>query len=150
MTLEGCDIRPGFSKMKAFLFNHGRKKRRGGFSLVEAAFSIGLLSFGVLTLSPLLALGLKSSRLARNNRATAQIAQTLVEEAKQGTLPTGTVYFDSGGATCPTSAQAAYTVQSSSLPVAGSPALTQLKLQVTPLGAPDRARIYAVIFQAAP
>jgi hypothetical protein len=92
---------------------------------------------------------LKSSRLARNDRATAQIAQTLVEEAKQGTLPTGIVYLDFEGATCTMSAQAAYTAQSTEFPVAGSPALTQLQLQVTPLGAPDRARTYAVVFQAA-
>jgi uncharacterized protein (TIGR02598 family) len=133
--------------MKPFFFNHGRKRQRGGFSLVEATFSIGLLSFGFLTLAPLLSVGLKSARLARNDRATAQIAQTLVQEAEQGTLPAGTVYLDFEGASC-SSAQAAYTVQCTSLPVAGNPALTQTALRVTPLGAPDRARTYAVVFQA--
>jgi len=80
--------------MKLFLFHQGSKQRRGGFSLVEATFSIGLMSFGFLTMAPLLGLGLKTARLARDDRATAQIAQTLIEEAEQGTLPSGTVYLD--------------------------------------------------------
>jgi type II secretory pathway pseudopilin PulG len=78
--------RPGFPKMNSFRIRSVGKKQRGGFSLVEATFSIGLLSFGFLTLAPLLALGLKTARHARDDRATAQIAQTLIEDAKQGTL----------------------------------------------------------------
>ena len=133
--------------MNSFRIYSGVKKQRGGFSLVEATFTIGLMSFGFLALAPLLALGLKTARLARNDRATAPIAQTLVEEARQGTLAPGTVYLDFEGAPC-NSAQAAYTAQSTSQTVAGSASLTQLTLRVTPLGAPDRARIYAVVFQA--
>ena len=132
--------------MNSFRIGSGEKKRRGGFSLVEATFTIGLMSFGFLTLAPLLALGLKTARLARDDRATAQIAQTLIEEARQGTLAAGTVYLDFEGAACG-SAQAAYTAQSTSLPITGSASLTRLTLQVTPLGAPDRVRIYAVVFQ---
>jgi uncharacterized protein (TIGR02598 family) len=130
--------------MKHFRFHHGRAHRRGGFSLVEATFSIGLMSCGFLTLAPLLALGMKTARLARNDRATAQIAQTVIEEAKQGTLAPGTVYLDFEGAAC-ASTQAAYSVQTTSQPLATS--LSRLTLQVTPVGAPDRARIYAVVFQ---
>jgi uncharacterized protein (TIGR02598 family) len=133
--------------MKPFLFMHGGKKQRGGFSLVEVAFSIGLLSFSMLTLAPLLALGLKNSRAARNDRESAQIAQTLVQEAEQGTPVTGTVYLDfEGAASCP--AQAAYTARATSIPVTGNAALTRLTLLLTPVGEPDRARIYAVVFQA--
>ena len=132
--------------MNSFRTFSGGKKQRGGFSLVEATFSIGLLSFGFLALAPLLALGLKTARLARNDRATAQIAETLVEEARQGTLASGTAYLDLEGAPC-SSAQAAYTVQSTTQTVSAIASLTQLKLQVTPLGAPDRTRIYAVVFQ---
>ena len=51
----------------------GEKVKRGGFSLAESALSIGLISFGLLTLVPLLALGLKTSRLARDDRAGAEI-----------------------------------------------------------------------------
>jgi hypothetical protein len=134
--------------MKFFLFNGDKKQLRGGFSLVEAAFSIGLLSFGILTLAPMLALGLKSSRFARDDRATAQIAETLVEEAKGGTLAPGTIYLDPEGAPC-TPAQAAFTAQSTLAPLADGAALTQLTLRLTPLGAPDRARTYAVVFQTA-
>jgi uncharacterized protein (TIGR02598 family) len=133
--------------MKPISFNHGGKRQRGGFSLVEASFSMGLLSFGFLTLAPLLGTGLKTARVAQNDRATAQIAQALIQEAEQGTLPAGTVYLDFEGASC-SPAQAAYTVQATSLPVAGNPALTQTALRVTPIGAPDRARTYAVVFQA--
>jgi uncharacterized protein (TIGR02598 family) len=134
--------------MKLFRFHHGREHRRGGFSLVEATFSIGLLSFGFLALAPLLAMGLKTARLARNDRATAQIAQTLIEEAKQGTLAPGTVYLDIQGTVLNSAQTAAYTAQSTSQTIAGSASLTRLTLRVAPLGAPDRARIYAVVFQA--
>jgi len=136
--------------MNSFRIGSGGKRQRGGFSLVEATFSIGLVSFGVLTLAPLLALGLKTARLARDDRATAQIAQTLTEEAKQGTLASGTVYLDIQGTPLSSAQTAAYTAQSTSQTVAGSGSLTQLKLQITPLGAPDRTRIYAVVFQTPP
>ena len=141
-----------FPKMKSFRIRPAGKKQRGGFSLVEATFSIGLLSFGFLTLAPLLALGLKTARHARDDRATAQIAQTLIEDAKQGTLAPGTVYLDIQG-TALNSANnstqmAAYAAQSTSVtPYQGSASLTQMTLRVTPLGAPDRVRTYAVVFQ---
>ena len=136
--------------MKFFLFHHGGKQQRGGFSLVEATFSIGLMSCGFLTLAPLLALGLKTARLARDDRATAQIAQTLIEEARQGTLASGTVYLDIQGTPLNSAQTAAYAAQSTSQTVVGSNSLTQMKLQITPLGAPDRTRIYAVVFQTPP
>src|SRR5476649_771935 len=134
--------------MKSFRIRSGEKKQRGGFSLVEATFSIGLMSFGFLTLAPLLALGMKTARLARDDRATAQIAQTLMEEARQGTLAPGTVRLDFEGAPCG-SAPPAYTAQSTSVtPYLGNTSLIQMTLRVTPLGAPDRARTYAVVYQA--
>jgi len=136
--------------MKSFRRFSGRKRRRDGFSLVEATFSIGLLSFGLLSLAPLLALGLKTARGARDDRATAQIAQTLIQEAKQGTLPSGTVYLDIQGDTLSSSQSAAYSAQSTSQPMAGNTFLTRLTLRVTPLGALDRARTYAVVYQAPP
>ena len=133
--------------MKPFFFQHGRKRQRGGFSLVEATFSIGLFGFGLLTLAPLLALGLKTARLARDDRGTVQIAQTLIEEARQGTLATGTVYLDIQGTPLNSAQTAAYTAQTTSQPVAGNSSLTSLNLQITPVGAPGRTRIYAVVFQ---
>jgi uncharacterized protein (TIGR02598 family) len=136
--------------MNSFRIRAGEKRKRGGFSLAEATFSIGLFSFCFLSLVPLLALGLKTARLARNDRCSAQIAQTLIEEAKQGTLASGTVYLDSQGALLQSPQTAAFTAQSSSQATATSPALTQMTLRVTPLGAPDRARIYAVVFQTPP
>jgi hypothetical protein len=108
------------------------------------------MSFGFLSLAPLLALGLKTARLSRDDRATAQIAQTLVEQAKQGTLPSGTVYLDIQGDTLSSAQSAAYTAQSTAQPIAGNTFLSRLTLRVTPLGAPDRARTYAVVYQAPP
>jgi len=116
---------------------------------VEATLSLGLLSFGFLSLASLLAFGLKTARLARDDRTTVQIAQTLIEEAKQGTLASGTAYLDVEGNVCG-SAQAVYTARATLSPVTGSASLTRLTLQVTPLGAPDRVRIYAVVFSAQP
>ena len=129
--------------MKLLSTHADRRRTRGGFSLVETTLSIGVISFGLLTLVPLLDLGMKSSRFARDDRTTAQIAQTLIEQAKEGTLGTATLYYDETGALC-NATQAAYSVQ----PVVGTfaPSLSQATLRVTPIGAPDRARTYAVVF----
>ena len=119
-----------------------KKRARTGLSLVEAAFSIGLMSVGFLTLIPLLAVGMKASHGARDDRATAQIARTLIEEARQGTLATGPFYLDFQGNPC-SSATATYTAQASSQTL--GPSLSRLTLRVAPIGAPDRARTYAVV-----
>jgi uncharacterized protein (TIGR02598 family) len=139
--------------MKSFRIKAGEKRKTGGFSLAEATLSIGLFSFGFLSLAPLLVLGLKTARQARDDRGAAQIAQTLIEEAKQGTLASGTNYFDDqGGAlnSANSARIAAYSAQSTSQNAPARPFLTRLNLQITPLGAPDRKRIYAVVFPTPP
>jgi type II secretory pathway pseudopilin PulG len=133
--------------MRAHLFRGRGSSARGGFSLVETSLSVGVLSFGFLALSPLLAVSQKTAQRAHTSRDSAQIAQTLIEEAKQGTLPTGTIYLDAQGNSA-SSAQAAYSAQSTLLPVTGNAALSRLTLQITPLGAPNRSRTYAVVFTA--
>ena len=134
------------SEMKLFSAHPGRQRTRGGFSLVESTFSIGVMSFGLLSLVPLLGVGMKTSRSARDDRTNGQIAQTLVEEAKQGTLlNTQTVYFDETGASC-NAVAAVYTAQAS-VQLFQAP-LYRVTLLVTPVGAPDRVRKYAVVFQA--
>ena len=137
--------------MKQFRFKLGRQ-RRGGFSLVEGVLSLGIMSFGFLALAPLLVLGLGSAHVARENRATAQIAATLIEEAKQGTLGAGPVYFDSTTQPCALN-QAVYAVQPVEQPVAvagGTEPLTRLTLRVTPMGMPGAARTYADVFPTPP
>jgi uncharacterized protein (TIGR02598 family) len=132
-------------------FHHSHS--RGGFSLVETTLSLGILSFGFLAATTMLSLGLNTARQARDNRTTTEIAQTFIEKAKQGTLATGTLYLNLQGTPC-NSTEAAYAVQSTLLPSAASPLdketgtafLTRLTLQVTPLGAPDRSQIYAVVY----
>jgi uncharacterized protein (TIGR02598 family) len=132
-------------------FFHPNRCGKTGFSLVEVALSLGVFSFGFITLVPLLALGLNSARQSQNDATTAQIAATLAEEARQGTSVTGTSYFDFQGGACP-AAQAVYRATGSftSLPPAtGTPMVQRLTLKVTPVGAPDRARIYAVVLPVA-
>jgi len=128
--------------MKLLRFHRGGGRTRGGFNLVETSFTIGVLSMGFLTLAPLMGLGLKTSRWGRDDRISAQIARTLAEEEKQGTLGAGPAYLDDQGAAC-SPLGAAFVVQ----PViqnAGNSA-SQLLLQVKPVGAPERAWVYAVV-----
>jgi uncharacterized protein (TIGR02598 family) len=132
--------------------------RRRGFSLVEAVFSIGVMSFGFLSLAPLLALGLTSARDARENRATALIATTLIEEARQGTLVPGGLYLDSAGNACGSSTGAAFAAQSTLVGIApgaggltsSSATLTRLTLRVAPLDGPGSARTYVDVFPTPP
>lgn len=128
--------------MKRIRFHRGNRSTRGGFNLVEVCITIGIISLAILVLGPLMGLGLKNSRIARDDRASAQIARTLAEEAKQGTLGSGTLYLNDQGAACsPLSAAfIAQTVTQS----AGNSA-SQLALRVTPVGAPGHARVYAVV-----
>ncbi len=140
--------------MKRF-FRLFQKSSRAGFSLVEAAFSIGLLSFGFLSLIPLLALGLKDSRIARDNHIATEIVQTLTQEAKQNVLTAGTTMFDIEGNPCSNSSQATYRVVATSSPLAtdvggslSTEALSRWTLRVVPVGAPDRARTYAIVVPA--
>ena len=133
--------------MNPFLLRNKKCKTRDGFSLVEATLSLGLLSFGLLTFAPLLALGLDTARSAHTSRDSTQIAQSLIEEAKQGTLPTGTAYLDFQGNPV-NQTEAAYTAQSAFSSLPGNTTLTRLTLRVTPVGAPARARTYAVVIPA--
>ena len=128
--------------MKGIRFHRGSRSARGGFNLVEVSFTIGILSLAIVTLGPLMGFGLKTSRGARDDRTSAQIARTLTEEAEQGTLGAGPVYLnDQGGACSPLNA--AFIAQ----PVtqAAGTSASQLALRVTPVGAPGHARVYAVV-----
>jgi Tfp pilus assembly protein PilV len=131
--------------MNSFGISGRKRNQQGGFSLVEATFSIGLLSFGILSLAPLLAFGIQTSGTARQDRISAQIASTLVEEAKQGTLGSGTVYFDFQGNNC-SAAQAAFVAQTTSQTLVAP--TSRLAIRVLPMGSSNRARTYAVVFQA--
>ena len=128
--------------MKRIRFHRGSRSARGGFNLVEVCFTIGVLSLAIVTLGPLMGVGLKTSRGARDDRASAQIALTLAEEAKQGTLGTGPVYLDDQGAAC-SPLNAAFIAQPITQSAGNS--ASQLALRVTPAGAPAHARFYAVV-----
>jgi len=124
------------------VFRLARIKGRQGFSLVEAAFSLGILSFGFLALAPLVGLGLTSARQARDGQLTAQIATTIVEQAREGTLTNGSGYVDSQGTVC-ASTNACYQTQTTESTVAGN--CTRLTIQVAPIGNPHRVQAYAVV-----
>lgn len=130
--------------MKSFYLKHRRSLQ--GFSLVEAAFSISLLSFGFLSLAPLLALGITTSHHARAHRAMAEVAQSLVEQARQGLLVAGTSYLSAAGQAC-ARAGAIYTVQSTLNDFDGT---EKIVLRIIPVGAPAEARTYAVVIPALP
>jgi type II secretory pathway pseudopilin PulG len=136
--------------MKRFSPRRARAASRG-FSLVETVLSIGLMSFGFLSLAPLLGVGLASSHLARANRETTQIAATLIESAKQGALTAGTATLDQQGDPC-SAAQAVYTARSllQTVTSTGSPAatgpLTRLTLQITAVAHPAAPRTYTALF----
>ena len=130
--------------MKLFHLKSRRKIR--AFSLVESALSVGILSFGFLSIVPLVDLGLNSAREGRAHRATAQIAETLMDEARQGTLVGGTAYFDDRETSCPSTVGAAYCVQTTLATDVATTGLTRLTVQVTPLATPNRSQFYAVMF----
>jgi hypothetical protein len=123
--------------MKLFHLKSRRKIR--AFSLVESALSVGILSFGFLSIVPLVDLGLNSAREGRAHRATAH-------EARQGTLVGGTAYFDDRETSCPSTVGAAYRVQTTLATDAATTGLTRLTVQVTPLATPNRSQFYAVMF----
>jgi hypothetical protein len=131
--------------MKRILFRRDGRSARGGFNLVETCFTLGVVSFAFVTLAPMTGFGLRASAWAREDRLSAQIARTLTEEERQGTLGTSPVYLDAQGAAS-TPLNAAYIAQ----PVtqAAGTSASQLALRVTPVGAPGRARIYAVVLPA--
>jgi len=124
------------------VFRSARIKARQGFSLVESAISLSILSFGMLSLAPLVGLGLTSARQARDSQLTAQIATTIAEQAREGTLTNGVGYVDNQGAVCGSST-ACYQTQTTESTVAGN--CTRLTIQVAPIGNPNRVQAYAVV-----
>ena len=96
-------------------FHPTRRKKRLGFSLVEAALSVGILSFGFLSLVPLIGMGTTAAREARDNRAMSQIAETFIPDARQGTAIGGVSYLDNQENPC-ARAGACYQVQAALTP----------------------------------
>jgi uncharacterized protein (TIGR02598 family) len=124
------------------IFRPSRMKSCQGFSLVEAALSLGILSFGMLSLTPLVGLGLTSERQARDGQLTAQIAQTLTEQAREGTLTNGSGFCDNQGALC-SSSTACYETQTTETMLAGN--CMRVTIRITPIGNPNRPQDYAVV-----
>jgi uncharacterized protein (TIGR02598 family) len=123
-------------------FRSPRIKSCLGFSLVEASLSVGILGFGFISLAPLLGVGLTTARQARDGRISAQVAETLADEARAGTLTSGSSYCDAQGATCHSSS-AVYRIQTTLATLAGN--CSRLTVQVTPVATPNRQLDYAVV-----
>jgi len=115
---------------------------RRGFSLVETTMALGILSFAVLTLAPLLGLGLTSARQARDHQVAAQIAETLADQAQEGTLAAGTLPFDDQGEAC-ASGSACYRASVSESDLPGN--CTRTTIQVIAVNSPSRPFVYAVV-----
>lgn len=115
---------------------------RSGHSLVEVTLALGIISSGLLTLIPLMTIGMEQTRQAQDNRMAAQIAQSFVEEARQGVLNAGTYYLDNQGESC-SNAQAVYRVVAKNS-VTSSGAML-LNLQIIPVGSPQSALSYAAL-----
>jgi Tfp pilus assembly protein PilV len=123
-------------------FRSARIKSRQGFSLVEASLSVGVLGFGVLSLAPMLGVGLTSARQARDGSLSARIAENLTDEARAGTPLPATTYCDDEGVSCP-AAGACYQIQATQTTLAGN--CTRLAIQVTPLAARSRPLDYVAV-----
>jgi uncharacterized protein (TIGR02598 family) len=123
-------------------FRTAPRKSRLGFSLVEASMSIGILSLGFLSLTPLLGLGLTSARQSRDGEVCAQIARNLAVEAREGTLATGSGYCDQEGNACASNA-ARFATQTTETTLAGN--CMRVTIQVAPVNAPNRVSSYAVV-----
>ena len=124
------------------VFRTAPRKNRLGFSLVEAAISIGVLSLGIISMGPMLGLGLASARQARDGAMTAQIARDLAAEAREATLAPGSGYCDDEGQAC-AQASARFITQTSETALAGN--CTRLTIRVTPVDAPNHSSAYAVV-----
>ncbi len=118
------------------------KKSRLGFSLIETAFSMSIFSFGVLSLAPVMGLGLTSAREARDRQLGAQIAETLADQAREGALPAGTSTFDDQGETC---AAASARFQSTATETTLPGNCIRVLIKITPVNAPNRPVVYAVV-----
>ena len=123
-------------------FRSARIKNGAGFSLVEVTLSVGVLGFGFISLAPLMGLGLTTARQARDGRISAQIAETLTDEARDGTLMPGSAFYNDEGVLSP-AAGACYQVRTALNALAGN--CTRLTIQVTPVATSNRPLDYAVV-----
>jgi len=114
---------------------------------VEATFSIGLMSFGFLTLAPLLALGMKTAGWRgmtgfRANRPDVDRGS----QAGNARVRARFIWMSKAPPAVPPKRPTRCKATSQSLATSPQP----LPFGSTPIGAPDHARIYAVVFQPRP
>ncbi|HSI84972.1 MAG: Verru_Chthon cassette protein B [Candidatus Methylacidiphilales bacterium] len=96
----------------------GRRAGRGGFSLAEVIISLGVVSFGMLSILGMLPVGLSMFNKARSNTVEAQIVQGISNEilltdfGHLAAMADQTFYFDNEGKSLPGTdvAQKIYTV----------------------------------------
>ena len=95
----------------------GERQRRAGFSLIECALSLGVVSFAFVALVGMIPVGLNSFHSAIDATVGSQIAQRLLTEVRQAkfselgafnlnpdrdpTKPSADYFFDGDGATTP-------------------------------------------------
>lgn len=98
-------------------------RKSGGFSLVEVAMAMAIVSFTLVSILGLLPMGLSNFRQAMNTTVESQIVQGLTSELRLTSfqnLANGTTYYDADGNALTSSVGAIYTATTTFGPVAGT------------------------------
>ena len=113
-------------------FNNRKDRCSSGFSLVEVAMALGIVSFVMVTLVGLLPGGLASFKQAMSNTNESQIVQSLTNDllldnfsalttyVPTGTTPTPIYYYDDEGAQLPSATGSVYKATMTLTPVDGT------------------------------
>ena len=94
-----------------------------GFSLVEVAFAMAVMGFGLLSIVGLVPMGLTHFRQAMNNTVETQIVQSITSDLQLTSfksLAAGTTYYDGEGNPTATASSAIYTATVALNPIGGT------------------------------
>lgn len=87
------------------IIRHDRGAEGAGYSLIEVVVALGIVSFGIISMVSMLPGGLETFRCSINRSVSTQIAQRILNEARQTeftkltSLPTYRYFTDEGDET---------------------------------------------------
>jgi uncharacterized protein (TIGR02598 family) len=126
-----------------------------GFSLVEVAISVAVVSFSMLSILGLVPMGLTNLRQAMNNTIQSQIVQSITSQEQLtsfSNLQNATYLYDADGNTATSSAQSVYTatvtlsqVSGSSFPVNLASSADKVTIAIVNKTQPAQTNIYSII-----
>jgi uncharacterized protein (TIGR02598 family) len=126
-----------------------------GFSLVEVAISLAVVSFSMLSILGLVPMGLTNLRQAMNNTVQSQIVQSITSEEQLTSfvnLQNTSYYYDADGNTTSPSSQPVYTatvtisqVSGSSFPVNLANSADKVTIAIVNKTQPAQTNIYSII-----